>query len=85
MENTALKMRELANSYHEQLETEMQEKAKHFVETFIINEIEESAKVGNFSLNRHVSVPLRPYVKKILEEMGFAVDKGINNTFDIKW
>ena len=86
MENTtAMKMRELATAYHEQLEAEMQEKANHFVETFIIKEIEESAKAGNFSLNRHVSVPMRPYVKKILEEMGFTVDKGINNTFDIKW
>ena len=85
MENTAMKMRELATTYHEQKEAEARETAQNLVDNFIIKEIEESAKAGNYCVNRYVPVPMRPFVKKILEEMGFTVDNGVNHTFDIKW
>ena len=85
MENTAMKMREIATAYHEAREAEAKANAKNLVEKAILKEIEEAANGGSFFVNRYVSAPLRDYVKVILREMGFTVDKGMNNTFDIKW
>ena len=86
MENTtAMKMREIATAYHEAREAEAKASAKGLIEKTILKEIEDAASGGSFFVNRYVPAPLREYVKVLLEEMGFTVDKGLNNTFDIKW
>jgi hypothetical protein len=85
MENTAMKMREIATAYHDAKEAKLREDAEGLVNTFLLKEIESHASEGDYSMIRHIPVPMRPYVKMTLEEMGFVVEKAINNNFEIKW
>lgn len=85
MENTAMRMREIATIYHEDKEAKMRANAKDLVNSVLLREIESHAKDGNYSMIRHIAVPMRPYVRMILEEMGFVVEMAINNNFEIKW
>lgn len=85
MENTAMKMRELATAFHDAKEAKLREDAKDLVDNFLLKEIESHANAGDYSMIRHIPVPMRPYVRMALEEMGFVVEKAINNNFEIKW
>ena len=74
MENTALKMREIATAYHDAEEAKLRESAEGLVNSFLLEEIKSHANAGDYSMTRHVPIQLRPHVETILTKMGFVVE-----------